>query len=159
MAGIPAATLLPDYSTGTYDPESLEGDPPTVFTGAWFDLGAMEPEILPFGPEHFVEQGVPGCSIDYEIQMCGASPLDGGLPDTAALDPGTGDSTDPDRASPWVPLRSTAGGIQDPRPALNGRGWRFFRIRITFTLKGGLRAGDGLPFVEEVRIPFRVQGG
>ncbi len=158
VAGTSAASLLPDYSTGAFDPASASGDLPSVFTGAWFDLGAMGPEILPFLPQHFTEQEVPGCDIRYEIQMAGASALDPARPDTGALDSVTGDGTDPDRASPWVLLKDTAGGIRDPRTTLNGHGYRFFRLRIAFTLSAGLRRSDGLPFVDEVRIPFRIQG-
>ena len=159
VAGLGSATLLPDYSTGIFDPAAGVADPPSVFTSAWFDLGALQPEILPFGPERFVEQEIPGCTISYEIQMAGVSAVDPTVPDTGSLDPLTGATSDPARASGWVVLKTTAGGILDPGPLLDGPGYRFLRLRITFTVAAGRRASDGLPFVDEVRIPFRVQGG
>lgn len=156
VAGTSGASFLPNYTTGTFDPASAAGDLPSVFTGAWFDLGAMEPTLLPFQAQHFTEQEVAGSSIGYEIQMARASAQDPALPDTASLDPQTGATSDQDRASDWVLLKDTAGGIRDVAPILNGHRYRFVRIRISFTLAEGLRRSDGLPFVDEVRIPFRI---
>jgi hypothetical protein len=141
-------------TTGTYGPGSLASDPPSVFTGTWFTLGAFAPEVLSFTGADFVEHPVAGATIRWEIQTAVEDLNLPGRPDTGSLDPQTGASSDASRATGWVLLKDEE-GIRDVAPALNGQGYRFFRIRVTFGLPDGLRPADAKPSVDSFRLRTR----
>ena len=155
LTGGAAASILPDYSTGTFDPVGTASDEPTVFLSTWFNTGVFDPALQPFNQQDFTDQDFPGCTIRYEIQMAREDGTDYGRADVSAVDPVDGSSSDLSKASGWHVFKDPALGILDPTADLVGKGYQFFRVRITFTLKDGQRSGDPVPFVDRLRLRFQ----
>jgi hypothetical protein len=157
IAGLGLASAAPAAGQGTFDPASSAADAPSVFASTWISLGAFGPDILPFQPSDFAGVEVPGCDVAWEFQAAREDPLRPGKPDTGTINPVTGASSDPARASGWNLLADTAGGIRDLSAAIGGRGFEHFRLRVTFTLGDGLRAADVKPGVDRFRVRYRYQ--
>ncbi len=132
VEGTGSAVLLPDFTSAPFRPASGASDAPSVFTGAWFALPAGASRVLPFAAADFRESVPAGSTVAYEVEM-------------AAEDGPT---------SGWLVVRDAAGVVRDPTAALNGKGYRFLRVRMTFTVPPGRTAADPLPFVESLRIPL-----
>jgi hypothetical protein len=154
LVGIPGSSL-PAATAGIVDVVSAPADPPSVFTGTWFSTGAVAPRFLPFEEGDFglAEEGG---TVAWEIQAARGDPFRPGHPDTGALDAG-GDSADPSRASGWILVRDTAGGIRDVADDLAVGPYEFFRLRLTFTMPAGIGTGDPRPRAESFRVRVRVQ--
>ena len=155
IAGVNPATLVPDHATGVFDPTGTAADAPSVFTSTWFNSGVFGPELQPFTMQDFVDQWFPGCSIKYEIQMAVEDSTSFGKADVSTVNAATGFSSDTSRASQWEVFRDPVTGIRDVAPILNGNGYQFYRLRISFTLKDGQKRTDPVPYVDRLRIRFR----
>ncbi len=152
--GLGGASLLPDFTAGTFEPRAGDGDPPTVFVSTWFDAGVPGAEVLPLRESDFVAFLPAGAAMVVEIQAA-ATASDGFRADDGAIDGATGESLDPARASRWVTLRDGAGGAWGRVGGPAGPAWRFFRVRFRFLPVDGSRATDPRPHVEELRLRFR----
>jgi hypothetical protein len=157
IAGVGGISQVPTPGTGEFQLRSEAGDPPSIFTGNWFGVGAVQPRFLPAVDADFLEQNLPGCSIRWELQAAAEDPNRPGFPDLGSLDPGTGATNDDARASGWLLLRDTAGGTRDLTPLLAGRAYDYFRVRITFTLAEGLASADPKPAAGRFRLRLRYQ--
>jgi hypothetical protein len=146
------ALLMPDFSTGIFDPTGTATDAPSVFVSTWFNTGVFDPFLQPFVLQDFTEQTFTGCGVKYEMQMAREDPQDFGHADTGSISPATGASSDLSRASQWTVFRDPVAGIQDVQGALNSHGYQFYRLRISFTLKDGQKRDDPVPYVERLRI-------
>jgi hypothetical protein len=147
-----SATILPDYYTGTFDPTGTATDAPSVFVSTWLNMGVFDPILQGFSAQDFSEQNFTGCTIKYEMQMAREDPQDFGHADAGSINPSTGASSDLSRASNWQVFKDPVSGIQDITGAMNGMGYQFYRLRISFTLKDGQKRDDPVPYVERLRI-------
>ena len=125
---------------------------PSIGQTRLIDLGVFDPVLIgheliatPFDGE-----------IQVEVQMAVEDPLNPGLP---RLEPGmaldtldedgdgeTDDTLDATMLSEWTPLEELT--------SLNGRGYRFLRVRVRFRLDPSHSLGDPVPHVERLRIRF-----
>ena len=152
ISGIATATILPDYYTGRFDPTGTAADAPSVFQSTWLNTGVFDPLLQPANNLDFTEQNFAGCTIKYEIQMAREDPQNFGKADAGSISAIDGSSSDLTRASHWVLLKDTASGVQDVTGTLNNKGYQFYRLRISFTLKDGQKRVDPVPYVDRLRL-------
>ena len=146
------ATILPDFNHDTFDPTGTAADAPSLYTSTWFNFGVFDPILQPANNGDFTDQNFPGCTLKYEVQMSREDPTNFGHADTSSINVGTGFSSDTTKASQWVVLKDPTLGVQDVTGTLNGNGYQFFRVRITFTLKDGQKRDDPVPYVDRLRF-------
>lgn len=155
ISGTSPATILPDYYTDTFDPTGTAADAPSTYVSTWFNMGVFDPILQPFNQQDFTEQNFPGCTIKYEMQMAREDPTNFGHADTSSINVGTGVSSDLSKASQWNTFKDPVLGLQDVTGTLNGNGYQFFRLRVTFTLKDGQKRDDPVPYLDRLRIRSR----
>ena len=92
--------------------------------------------------------------MTIEVQMATEDPSALGDPDLRSLDlldededGATDDTLDVVRLSEWTRVMDIE--------SLNGRGYQFLRIRVTFQLDDDQGPDDPLPILERLRIPYR----
>ena len=154
ITGLATATILPDYYVGRFDPTGTAADAPSFYVSTWFNSGVFDPILQPANNLDFTEQNFVGCSIKYEMQMAREDPQNFGNADAGSISAVDGTSSDLTRASNWVLLKDSASGVQDVTGTLNFKGYQFYRLRISFTLKDGQKRTDPVPFVDRLR--FRI---
>ena len=154
ISGLASANILPDNYTGKFDPTGTAADAPSVYQSTWFNSGVFDPILQPATNLDFTEQNFAGCTIKYELQMSREDPQNFGHADTGSISAIDGSSSDLTRASNWVLLKDTASGVQDVTGTLNNKGYQFYRLRISFTLKDGQKRQDPVPYVDRLR--FRI---
>ena len=93
-------------------------------------------------------------TMTVEVQMAIEDQNDLGNPNLNSMDvtdsDGDGefdDTTDPTRLSEWTRLSS----IED----LNGNGFQFIRVRVTFQLDDNQTPDNPLPFLDDLTVRFR----
>ena len=152
ITGLATATTLPDNYTGKFDPTGTATDAPSFFVSTWFNSGVFDPILQPATNLDFVEQNFAGCTIKYEMQMAREDPQNFGKADAGSISAIDGSSSDPTRASSWVLLKDSTSGVQDVTPTLNNKGYQFYRLRLSFTLKDGQKRTDPVPYVDRLRL-------
>ena len=146
------ATTLPDNYTGRFDPTGTAADAPSLYVSTWFNSGVFDPILQPATNLDFTEQNFGGCSIKYELQMAREDPQNFGKADAGSISTIDGSSNDLSRASNWVLLKDSTNGVQDVTGTLNNKGYQFYRIRISFTLKDGQKRDDPVQYVDRMRL-------
>ncbi len=155
ISGTSTATMVPDYYTGRFDPTGTATDAPSVFVSNWFNMGVFDPILQPFTNLDFVEQNYPGCTIKYEMQMAIEDSANFGHANTTSINAATQVSNDLSKASQFATFKDPNLGLINITGQMNGKGYQFYRLRITFTLKDGQKRTDPVPFVDRLRV--RVQ--
>ncbi|MCG3135412.1 MAG: hypothetical protein HMLKMBBP_03063 [Planctomycetes bacterium] len=164
---------LPNGTQGVFDP--VGGGVPSFVYSKWADLGVQDPRVLPWTNADIVTNPTANDAILVECQMTRESQLVFDTPDTTYLD-SFQNTTDANQTSPWIPIKihdrtnkpggafqpagwsPTANGSEFsgfPVTALNGRGFRFIRFRITFQLDDFHARTDPTPHVESLTTHFQ----
>ena len=135
IQGITKATMTVPPSTGLFEPSG--GGAPSVGQTVWVNLGVFDPTMLkPAAGD--IDHEEYNDTITYEVQMAPEDQSDLGNPDL-------------DQVSEWVPF----GQIADPVSGLNGNGYQFIRIRITYMLDSEQAPTHPLPFTNRMTVRFR----
>ena len=163
---------LPGATQGVFDP--VGGGVPSVAYSKWADLGVDGPRILNSSADDVGITALNDCAA-VEVQFAIEDPAIFGEPLLDAVT-ATQDTSNPDEVSEWMPLRvvdntGTPGGaipldgwdpdvqgndvVFDIAEAVDGKGFKFVRVRVTFQLDETQSSSDPLPFVERVVINFQ----
>ena len=120
------------FGTGTF--VATGAGAPSVAQTLWINTGVFDPDFIKPNASD-ITQVLPkiGQAIAIEIQMAPEDVFDLGTPDESL-------------ASAWVSLSDIE--------SLNGNGYSFFKLRITFTLASDQEIDDPLPFVEHLRLRY-----
>lgn len=151
IGGLNGATLTYDpVSEGLFSPRG--GGAPSIGRIHFVNLGVFDPEMLKPARDD-IAASLFNDEMTIEVQMATEDPNDLGAPDLRALDTldadtdgETDDTLDPDLLSEWTRVQEIE--------TLNGRGYQFLRIRVTFQLDDDHGPDDPLPFIERLRIPY-----
>ncbi len=164
---------IPGGTQGIYNP--VGGGLPSFVYTRWVDLSVQDPRILPYRSGD-VATTTENDAVLVEMQMTREHPSIFGTPDTSAIDGVTQNSTNTAVASQWVPIKihdktGKPGGALPvpgwspgthgqeyagfPVTALNGKGYRWMRFRITFQLDDTQMANSPVPFVDFVETRFQ----
>ena len=163
---------IPAGTAGTYDP--VGAGPPSYVYSNWIDLGVDGPRVVnPTVTDFNLNAG--NDAIFVEMQMAIEDTTKFGSPLTRAVDANE-DSTNPAEVSQWVPLRvadgtAKPGGafaipgwnpasdgydhIFDIASKLNGKNYKFFRLRIRFQLDDTQTQASAVPFVDQFIVRFQ----
>ena len=146
-----ANMTYPSYSKGVYAPKG--GGAPSVGQTFFENLGVFDPDMVSPSPED-IEATIYNDEMAIEVQMAVEDRNSLGNADTSALDifdsDGDGefdDSTDMSKMSDWTSLYD----IED----LNGYGYQYIRIRVSFQLDDEQTPDHPLPFLDFLRIRFK----
>ena len=126
------ATTVPQVpGQGTFVPAA---GAPSVGQTTWMNLGVFDPMLQqPTNADIVSTIPLSGQTIRIEVQMASEDIFDLGNPDESS-------------ASQWVELADVE--------TLNGNGYGFLRLRVTFTSAAGQEVDDALPFVDSIRLGF-----
>jgi hypothetical protein len=156
----PGRPVIEGLSQGqlTYDPVSQGvfsprgGGAPSLGQTRWVNLGVFDPEMVRPASDD-VSSTLFNDAMSIEVQMAAENTGELGTPDLSGLDlldlDGDGDrddTLDPSSLSEWVPLKDIE--------SLNGRGYQFFRVRVSFQLDSNHGPADPLPSLDRLRVPF-----
>jgi hypothetical protein len=152
IAGLPQtqATYGP-VPEGVYAPRG--GGAPSVGQTLWRNLGVFDPVMRKPTAADIVATLL-NDTMQIEVQMAVEDVNAFGDPDLSALDvtdqDADGDYEDtlnPSALSEWTKLSEIE--------TLNGNGYQFIRIRVTFQLDDEQTADQPLPYLDYLRIPYR----
>jgi len=136
---------------GLYAPKG--GGAPSVGQTLWRNLGVFDP-VMRKPATGDVIATLMNDRMLIEVQMAVEDINDFGNPDLSALDvtdqDGDGDYEDtlnPSLQSEWTKLSEIE--------TLNGNGYQFIRVRVTFQLDDEQTSDQPLPYLDYLRIPYR----
>lgn len=116
-------------TTGTFTASGAGA--PSLGQTLWLNLGVFDPTFLTC--EIVQEIAKAGQTITVEIQGAPEDIFDFGMPDE-------------DLASPWTDVADLT--------SLNGNGYSYIRLRVTFMLADDQELDDPMPFVDLIRIRY-----
>jgi hypothetical protein len=129
------------------------GGAPSVGQTLWRNLGVFDPVMQKPAAGDIVATLLNDTML-IEVQMAVEDVNDFGNPDLSALDVTDRDddgdyqdTLDPSVLSEWTKLSDIE--------TLNGNGYQFIRIRVTFQLDDEQTADQPLPYLDYLRIPYR----
>jgi hypothetical protein len=151
---------------GGYSP--VGGGVPSYVYSNFIDLGVDSAKLLNFKATDFL-MTAGNDAILIEVQAAIENPANLGFPKTSAID-ASENSTNVNEVSQWTPVRlldntSTGSSFYVPgntstdavfpiETKLNGKNYRFVRLRITFQLDSTQTASSPLPFVDQITIRY-----
>ncbi len=145
-------TYTPPYYDTTFSP--VGGGAPSYGQTTWINLGVYDPEMLAHNPYEDLVATPFDAVIKFRVQMCDEDQFNLGNPDLSAFDLNdqdgdgqTDDTMDPTVMSDWVDISQMH--------TLNGNGYQFFRVQISFQLGPNQKYTDPLPFVDRLTLKFR----
>lgn len=164
--------LVPGGTQGVFDP--VGGGVPSFVYTKFVDLGVQDPRILNPKLAYIATDPTTNDAIFVEVQATVESADEFGTPDLSKID-SKQNTTDTFTTSNWMPLKvhdrtGTPGGVFTipgydpgvqgleavfPVDALNNRGFRFLRFRITFQLDNSQKRLDPIPLVDFIQMQFQ----
>ena len=151
IEGISTAQLTYLPSLGLYEPQG--GGAPSVGQTLWINLGVFDPSMIKPGLDDVVAE-LYNDLMTIEVQMAIEDPNNLGFPYLGDMDVTDSnnngeydDSVNTDTLSQWTPLSQIE--------TLNGNGYQFLRLRITFQLSDDQTVDAPLPYLDMLRLPFK----
>ncbi len=158
---------VPGATQGTYSP--VGGGVPSYVYSKFIDLGVDNAKFVDFAAPDFTMSTAGNNAIFIEIQAAIENPAVLGTPLTTAIN-AQENSTNVAQVSNWAPCRlidNTPGGGAFTVPgntssdavfsiskALNGFGYRFVRVRVTFQLGPSQTAQSPVPYVDQIKVHY-----